>query len=114
MRPIILAAVLLSAPAAAAAELPVHHGFLTGKSYLQISDVVKPLYVSGLIDGLLGSPLFGAPAEGKVARLGACLEKMSSGQATAVVTRYVRAHPAQQDWDMQVLAYDALHDLCGF
>ena len=70
---IVLAVILaLSVPAWAAEKRPIklHEGFLMGQKYMGLSEVEKSAYAMGIIDGMLLAPLFGAPDDGKVSKLG--------------------------------------------
>lgn len=40
-------------------------GFLTGQEWLELKGGERALYVTGLVDGLLVAPVFGASSEGK-------------------------------------------------
>ena len=58
------AAMLLLAASPVAAEergVAIHHGFYTGNAYRDLPEGQRWTYVSGVIEGMLLAPLYGAP-----------------------------------------------------
>jgi hypothetical protein len=89
----------------------VEAGFEEVRSYRAMSDPLKFEYVSGVIDGLYVSVATGAP-ERTMTALKACLAKVNIAQITAIVDKYVEAHP--EDWESgaHVMVYLALANYC--
>jgi hypothetical protein len=113
----LVAVLLLSAlaPAGLAAQkepVEIKLGyFLQGNSYLKLSEAAKGPYVTGVVDGLLGAPMFNAPRK-STAWLEHCIVGMSSEQLVAIVDKYLRENPGQWNWAMNVLVYSAMLDAC--
>ena len=113
----LVAVLLLSAlaPAGLAAQkepVEIKLGyFLQGNGYLKLPEAAKGTYVMGVVDGLLGAPVFDAPRK-KTVWLEHCIVGMSSEQLAAIVDKYLRENPAQWNWAMNVLVYSAMSDAC--
>ena len=114
----LVAALLLSAlaPAGLAAQKePVRvqvSFFLHGNDYLNLPEVAKKPYVTGVVDGLLDArAAFGAPKK-RTAWLEACVVGMSSEQLAAIADKYLRENPGQWNWPMNDLVYSAMFDAC--
>lgn len=115
---IVLAVILaLSVPAWAAEKRPVtiHAGFLlTGQGYLGLPEAEKSAYAMGIIDGMLLAPLFGAPDDGKVSKLGRCAEGMTNVQVAAIITKHIKEHPEKWHEDLQLIVIRVLASVCDF
>ena len=103
---LIAAAVTLAAGAGARAEnlvkLPV--GFISGESYLQLSEGERAFYAMGVADGLQGSPLATGRDSPRVLKIGQCIEGKTNTQLAAMTTQYLNDHPGE--WDAS--AYEAI------
>ncbi|MBT5414187.1 MAG: hypothetical protein HOH66_18045 [Rhodospirillaceae bacterium] len=66
-----LAVLFLTAPSAASAAegasqdgtIRIHGGYVSGVQYMDMDGLTKKAYISGLIEGMLLAPAFGAPNE---------------------------------------------------
>ena len=96
---------------AASGVILVPNGFLTGQKFLDASEETRTAYSAGLIDGFLGSALFGTPSE-TAQHLHDCLEDMRNDQVAAIFEKYLRDNPAQWTWGMTVIGNQALRDIC--
>jgi hypothetical protein len=116
MRSLVLLAlgVVLVTRSASAQDGPVEvkSGFHTGNSYRALSVAERASYGSGIIDGLLMAPVFGAP-KGRMQWLERCISGMSNEQVAAIFTRYNERHPEGWDEHMQFIAYRALLEACA-
>lgn len=89
----------------------IAQGFLKGKDYLDLSANEKRAYAMGAINGMLLAPIFAAPKE-KVAWLETCTVNMNDEQVAAILTKYIRDHPAEWHYGMNVLSFRAMIDAC--
>ena len=113
---IVLAVILaLSVPAWAAEKRPItlHNGFLTVQMYMGLSEAAKLGYAMGIIDGMLLAPLFGAPDDGKVSKLGRCATGMTNEQVAAIITKLIKEHPEEWHIPLHLQVYRKLHSMCG-
>ena len=112
---IVLAVMLaLSVPAWAARPVTIHEGFLlTGQGYLGLSEVEKSAYAMGIIDGMLLAPLFGAPDDGKVSKLGRCATGMTNEQVAAIIAKLIKEHPEEWHMPIHLQVFKKLHSICG-
>lgn len=93
------------------AAVVVPYGFMSGNAYRALPEAGKQMYVTGVFDGLIGSPMFGANAH-MVAAFKQCMEGMNNDQLQAIVDKYLNAHPEIWHYPMQVHAYNAIIDIC--
>ncbi len=113
-----LAVVLVSgrvSPVAAADEagtITVRSGFITGAGFLELSESEQSVYAMGVVDGLLLSPLFGAPDKGGAFRLAECLVGLSGKQVAAMVKKFLDENPKRWLEDAHILVYGALLEPC--
>ncbi|HAF21424.1 MAG TPA: hypothetical protein DCK93_00695 [Blastocatellia bacterium] len=89
----------------------VSNGFMKGKDYLDMTANEKRAYAMGAINGMLVAPFFAAPKE-KVAWLETCAVNMSDEQVAAIFTKYIRDHPAEWHYGLNVLSFSAMRDAC--
>ncbi|AME28663.1 Rap1a/Tai family immunity protein [Burkholderia sp. PAMC 26561] len=101
----------LASHAASPAGAYVEGGYLSGQHYRNSPFSERLGYVQGLVDGILYSAMFGAREE-YMRRLKVCIAQVSGGQLVAIVDKYVSEHPSQWDWQMNLLAHNALILAC--
>jgi hypothetical protein len=104
---------LATASAAAAQERPVtiHEGFYAGNDYRELHEGQRRVYVSGVIEGMLLAPLYGAP-KSRMSWLESCAVGMSDKQVTAIVDKFMDEHPARWHEQMKTLVYSAMIGAC--
>lgn len=81
---------VLAAPASATAKPPIHGGFVSGQAYLDMPNLRKIAYVTGLLDGMFLAPVFG----GTVARqawFGLCIDALGRPGIRDILVRHLRA-----------------------
>lgn len=86
-------------------------GFFSGKDYLEMTDTERRAYATGAINGMLVAPFFGAPEE-NLNWLKTCTAKMSDEELAAVLTKYVRDDPAQLQYNLNVVTFNAIRNVC--
>lgn len=101
-----------------AAKVPTHpvyvpNSFLTGTSYTDKPESLRPLYVMGLIDGMLAAPLFGGSEE-SARSLHDCLEHgpVNSTQLTAIFDKYVKDNPEEWHLGTHIMMFKAMLKFC--
>ncbi len=82
-------------------------GFLKGKDYLDMGASEKRAYAMGAINGMTVAPMLGASEE-KVTWLRTCIVNMNDEQVAAIMTKYVRDHPSEWHYGMNVLSFSAI------
>jgi hypothetical protein len=92
-------------------KLVVPFGFYKGEQFLDVNETEKTTYTEGLIDGFLGSGLFGAPNEA-VDSLKSCITGMDNKQLTAILTKYIKDHPERWQEPTGLLAFNAFSLAC--
>jgi hypothetical protein len=92
-------------------KVTISRGFFTGKDYFDMSDTEKRAYVTGAINGMLVSPLFGAPEDG-VTWLKTCTVKLSDQESAAILSKYIGNDPNQLTLSLNVVTFNALKDAC--
>ena len=90
----------------------ISRGFFTGKDYFEMSDSEKRAYATGAINGMLVSPLFGAP-EDRVTWLKTCTVKLSDEETAAILSKYIASDPNQMTLSLNVVTFNALKDACN-
>lgn len=90
----------------------LQHGFFKGNDYRAMAGNARTAYVSGMLDGFLFAPVFGADA-GDLSPLAKCLTGMRSDQAMAIVDYHMTKHPEMWDADMNTIVYRALLQACA-
>jgi hypothetical protein len=112
----LLLTLLIATGIATAAEptapVLVHHGFYTGNLYNALPEPARRTYVTGVIDGLMISPLLGVEKR-DLAWFENCVTGMQDNQSEAVVDRYVATHPERWDDNMALLVFGAMQDACA-
>jgi hypothetical protein len=88
--------------------------YVTGDTYRLWPHAQRTIYVTGLLEGFLAAPFFSSGDDHRVTALEHCLSSMggSSNQITAIVDRYVDAHPVEWGAPMQSLTDSALGETC--
>jgi len=90
----------------------VHNGFGTGQTFLNdLSDAQRRAYAMGVINGMLISPMLGAPKE-KLAWLETCAERMTDEQVAAIITKHLREHPERWHYGLHLESWAAMKDAC--
>lgn len=89
----------------------VPQGFVTGNQYRQLPIRERLAYTTGLIDGLLLSPAFGAPRS-HTAWIGECIHGMQNPQIQAMFDRQLEAKPEQWHGGANIIMKDALLNRC--
>jgi hypothetical protein len=114
MKKLLTIGVLLTCVSAYASQQTVSlsRGFFTGKEYFEMSAGEKRAYVTGAINGMLVSPLFGAPEDG-VAWLKTCTVKLSDEESAAILSKYIGNDPNQLTLSLNVVTFNALKDACN-
>jgi hypothetical protein len=104
---------LLTLANAASAQEPVwvQDGFMTGEAYLSMDADSQANYAMGVIDGLILSPLVGAPPS-KIGWLQGCLANMSGTQVAAILKKQVQDHPESWHRPAHTQMYSALVSTC--
>jgi hypothetical protein len=92
-------------------QVSISRGFFTGKDYFEMSDSEKRAYVTGAINGMLVSPLFGAP-EDRVAWLKKCTARLSDEETAAILSKYIISDSNQMTLSLNVVTFNALKDAC--
>lgn len=92
-------------------KVSISRGFFTGKDYFEMSDGEKRAYATGAINGMLVSPLFGAP-EDRVNWLKTCTVKLSDEETSAILSKYILSDPNQMTLSLNVVTYNALKHAC--
>jgi len=108
------AMLLLAAASPVAAEergVAIHHGFYTGNAYRELPEGQRWTYVSGVIEGMLLAPLYGAP-KSKMVWIESCIVGMLDKQVTAIVDKFMAENPARWHEDMHALVYSAMIGAC--
>lgn len=85
--------------------------YFKAERFIQMNDADRMLYVAGLIDGFSASVLFGA-SDQAVAPLNSCTKDMDSMQVSAIITKYVKDHPENWHYPLNIEAYNALNKAC--
>ena len=88
--------IVLALAAPASAKTPIHGGFVSGQAYLDMPNLRKIAYVTGLLDGMFLAPVFG----GTVARqawFGLCIDALGRTGIRDILVRRLRADT--KTWD---------------
>ncbi len=92
-------------------KVMVGPGFFTAKDYLDMTDNEKRAHATGAINGMLVSPLFGAP-EDNVNWLKACTAKLSDEDIAGILTRYIREQESQLNYNLNIVTFNAVRNAC--
>ncbi len=87
---------VLAAPGPVTARTPIPGGFVSGQAYLDMPNLRKIAYVTGLLDGMFLAPVFG----GTVARqawFGLCIDALGRTGIRDILVRRLRAN--ERTWN---------------
>ncbi len=87
----------------------VHNGFCIGQDYLRMTESEKRAYSMGAINGMLVSPLLGAPKD-KMLWLESYIENMTDEQIAAILTKYLQDNPGRWHDGLNVIMYSAMKE----
>lgn len=88
----------------------ISHGFVTGNDYLALPALTQNGYLYGFVDGVMISPLLGAPERPWMDR---CIHSgFNFPQLKAIVDKFMRDHPERWDEDMSSLTFSAVAEAC--
>jgi hypothetical protein len=91
----------------------VSQGFVRAEQYVGFGQTEQGIYAAGLIDGIYLAPLFDAPNKDKyLTALKTCVKDMTNTQVAAIITKYAKAHPEKWHMGTNLLAYQALLEVC--
>jgi Rap1a immunity proteins len=90
---------------------PAPRCYVKAGKFVELSELERVIYISGLADGFYGSAMFGA-SEKTVERLNSCTKDMDSKQVAAIVSKYVTDHPETWHLPLSVEAYNAFNAAC--
>ena len=93
----------------------VRSGYLSAGKYLTLKPDIQAVYMAGMIDGMYLAPMFDAPDEDKyLVRIQVCLTDgdLTNTQIAAIVTKYVKKRPDAWRAGANVVAYQALREVC--
>jgi hypothetical protein len=110
---LLVAVIWTSAQAASEAPITIPNGYLTGSQFRAAGPAVQRGYAMGVVDGLLLSPMYGAP-ERRSRLLKTCLLalQLDSDQITALVSREIEADPVTWSNPAHSTAFRALRKAC--
>ncbi|MGH2567020.1 MAG: hypothetical protein ACRDGA_01685, partial [Bacteroidota bacterium] len=87
-------------------------GLLKGEEFLNLNEANQAIYVMGVIDGFLASPVFGA--ENKYySWLGNCLKDKTNTQISAMATKYLKNNPGMWDNEASLSIHTTLILACS-
>jgi hypothetical protein len=86
-------------------------GFLTGNDYLKANKEKRAFYAMGIVDGVLLSPLFGAP-KNTLSWFESCTVNMTNDQVEAIISKYLENHPGEWHQYLNIIAFDAMSEAC--
>jgi hypothetical protein len=91
----------------------IHREFLKAKDYLDMDSNNQRAYATGVVDGMYMAPFFGAQDDGKaLVSLATCVEGMKGSQVAAIIEKYIRDHPENSHWDLNLQAYSPMRGAC--
>jgi hypothetical protein len=85
--------------------------FYTAGEFIEMSEVNRMVYTSGLMDGFFASGLFGASDE-TVVNLNSCTRDMGMKQLSAIITKYINDHPESWHLALSAEGFNALNTAC--
>ena len=94
------------------APVTIHDGFLTAKDFRELPQARKVSYVTGVLDGMLLAPFFGAP-KNRLEWFESCVVGMDDEQVTAILSRFVAENPARWHQRVHTQFYAAMREACG-
>lgn len=89
----------------------VKSGFYKGNDYRRLEGDQKWTYLTGIVEGMLLAPVFGAPRS-RVAWLEECIVGMTNEQIAAIVEKFLTENPGRWQEPMHFLAHQAMFDAC--
>jgi hypothetical protein len=90
----------------------IHHGFLTGNTFLEMSESKKRGYAIGFIEAIFISPMFDNPKENTI-WVEHCVEKgMTDIQVSVIFEKFLKDNPSRWHEQMHILAWLALKGAC--
>jgi hypothetical protein len=92
--------------------IAVQNGFITGNTFRALDQASKNVYATGLIDGILLAPLYGAPEE-RLNNFEQCTVGMTGQQVVAIFGKYLKNNPERWHNSMHVIAFSALREACS-
>ena len=93
-------------------EFLISNGFVDGNKYMTLSESDKAVYVIGVADGLLGSPILYQNNSERERRLLECLRGKSSHQLKDSLTLYLEKNPFIRDSNASVSFVKAIDEHC--
>jgi hypothetical protein len=107
---IFLVIFLTAAPLFAVDEaVLIQNGFGTGQDYLKMTKSQQRAYAMGVVNGILLSPLFGAP-KGEMKWFESYIVGMSDEQVAAILLKYLENNPGRWHDRLNILAYSAIKE----
>lgn len=94
-----------------AEDITIFSGALTAESYRSASASEREVYLLGFVDGILISPLLGAP-QNRIKILADCVTSKSVQQLDAVFIKYLNENPETWHLSFHQIALKALSNLC--
>lgn len=95
----------------ASEKVTVHTGFITGNTFLTLEPTSKNIYATGLIDGILLAPFYGAPGD-NLKYFETCATGMPVRQVVAIFEKYLKENPEGWHRSMHVLGHLAMKQAC--
>ena len=92
-------------------EVWLKSGFLSGEMFRNLPEASKRFYVQGLVDGVLSSPLLGAP-KSRTLWLETCLEDRTDTQVSAMLVKYLNDNPEYWHMTANMCFYNAMVKAC--
>ena len=89
----------------------VNPGLVTGNIYRGLTQELKIMYVTGLLDGMYATPMF-STINNKEEWLVDCMEGINTLQVMAIFDNYLEDNPLTWRRGMNRTAYTALWDSC--
>jgi len=90
----------------------IQNGFIKGRDFRAFDSGNKYMYSMGLVDGILLSPLYGAP-KSKLEKFESCTTGMNGSQLSAIFDKYLAENPERWHLSMHANGYAALQDTCN-
>jgi hypothetical protein len=86
-------------------------GYYKGNDYRRLTPEGKKTYASGLYDGMLMAPAFGAPPSGTEWLRNCTGKQFTNEKLVTVLDKYLEDHPEEWQTSMNVIGYRALRKL---
>lgn len=90
----------------------VKNGLFDGNKFLELNEWQKQIYISGLLDGLLTSPILMAGNSGPERRLADCVNGKGNTQLADVLEAYLKENPFKRDQSVGSLFVWAIDENC--